>query len=131
MDAELIAPCGMNCEICVGFFGYTMSGNKRKIKCLGCNLSGKSCAHLRKFCKKLTKKEIEYCFECNEFPCTTLQRLDDKYRRRFGMSMVDNLEYIKENGMNNFLQSQEEKYKCHECGGVICVHNGKCYSCDA
>jgi hypothetical protein len=28
---ELIAPCGMNCGICVAFFGYTMSGNKRKV----------------------------------------------------------------------------------------------------
>jgi len=23
---RLIAPCGMNCRICLGFFGYTVSG---------------------------------------------------------------------------------------------------------
>jgi hypothetical protein len=34
----------------------------------------------------------------------------------------------KENGIEKFLQKQEEKYKCPECGGVIYVHNNKCYS---
>ena len=47
----------------------------------------------------------------------------------FDMSTIDNLKDIKENGMDSFLQKQEEKYKCPKCGGVICVHNGKCYSC--
>ena len=32
---ELIAPCGMNCSICVAYFGYTMSGKKRKMDCPG------------------------------------------------------------------------------------------------
>jgi len=107
-----------------------MSGKKRKKKCIGCNPSGKSCAHLKKYCKKLTKKEIEYCYQCNDFPCKQLQRLDDIYRQRFDMSMIDNLEYIKQNGMKQFLQKQKEKYTCPKCGGVICVHNSKCYYCD-
>jgi len=122
MKTKLIAPCGMNCSICIGFFGYTMSGKKRKKKCIGCNPSGKSCAHLKKYCNKLTEKEIEYCYECNDFPCKQIQKLDDKYRKRFDYSMIDNLRYIKENGMEKFLQKQEEKYKCPKCGGIICVH---------
>jgi hypothetical protein len=129
MEAELIAPCGMNCKICIGFFGYTMSGKKRKMKCVGCKPSGKSCAHLKKFCEKLTRNEVEYCYQCSDFPCEQLQKLDGKYRERFGMSMIDNLEYIRENGMEKFLQQQDERYRCSKCGGVICVHNGKCYYC--
>jgi hypothetical protein len=85
---------------------------------------------LKKYCKKLTKKEVEYCYQCSDFPCKQLQKLENKYRERFDMSMIDNLRYIKENGMEKFLQKQEEKYKCPECGGVICVHNNKCYSCN-
>ena len=131
MRPELITPCGMNCRICIAFFGYTMSGNKRKMKCIGCKQSGKSCAHLKKYCKKLTKKEIEYCYQCNDFPCKQLQKLDSKYRERFNMSMIDNLEYIKENGMENFLKKQEEKYRCLKCNGVICVHKGICFNCDS
>ena len=130
MKIELIAPCGMNCGICLGFFGYTMNGNKRKSKCTGCNPSGKSCAHLKKFCERLRKKEIEYCYECHDFPCTHLEKLDNKYRERFDMSMINNLESIRDNGMDNFLKQQEKIYKCPECGGTICVHNGFCYNCD-
>jgi hypothetical protein len=108
MKTELIAPCGMNCAICLSYFGYLMNGKKRKMKCTGCNLSGKSCAHLKKYCKKLTKKEIEYCYQCNDFPCNQLQYLDKRYRERFNMSMIDNLVYIQENGMKKFLQQQEK-----------------------
>ena len=127
----LIAPCGMNCRICLGYFGYTSTGEKRKNKCIGCNPSGKSCAHIKKHCKKLTKNEIEYCYECNDFPCEQLQKLDKSYRERFDMSMIDNLRMIKKQGMDAFLKEQEKKYKCSECGGVICVHNGKCYNCNS
>ena len=129
-DTDLIAPCGMNCGICLGFFGYTISGNKRKMKCPGCFPSDKSCAFIKKHCKKLTKKEIQYCYECNDFPCDQLKKLDKRYRERFEMSMIDNLEYIRDNGMDKFLKQQEKKYKCPECGGVICVHTRKCYSCE-
>jgi catechol 2,3-dioxygenase-like lactoylglutathione lyase family enzyme len=127
---KLIAPCGMNCRICIGYFGYTMSGKKRKMKCIGCKPRDKSCAFLKKYCKKLSRKEIDYCYECSDFPCKHLEKIDKGYRERYNMSMIENLEYIQYNGMDNFLKLQEIKYKCTECGGVICVHNRICYSCD-
>jgi catechol 2,3-dioxygenase-like lactoylglutathione lyase family enzyme len=126
---DLIAPCGMNCRICIGYFGYTMSGKKRKMKCIGCKSREKSCAFLKKYCKKLTKKELEYCYECYDFPCSHLEKIDKGYRERYNMSMIENLEYIRDNGMDKFLKKQEGKYQCLECGGVLCVHNRKCYSC--
>ena len=75
----MIAPCGMNCRICLGYFGYTVTGKKRKMKCVGCKPRDKSCAFLKKYCKKLTKKEIEYCYECSDFPCKHLERIDKGY----------------------------------------------------
>jgi len=126
---DLIAPCGMNCRICLGYFGYTTSGKKRKMKCIGCKPRDKSCAFLKKYCKKLSKKEVDYCYECPDFPCTHLKKIDKLYRERYNMSMIENLEYIRDKGIDNFLNQQEKKYKCPECGGVICVHNGICYSC--
>lgn len=130
INEELIAPCGMNCRICLAFFGYTMNGKKRKMKCIGCNPSGKSCAHIKKFCEKLMKKEIKYCYECNVFPCEYLKRLDNKYQERFNMSMIENLRELKEKGMNEFLKNQEEKYRCPVCGDLICIHTQNCYNCD-
>ncbi len=128
---NLIAACGMNCRICIGYFGYTVSGKRRKMKCIGCKPRDKSCAFLKKYCKKLTKKEVDYCYECSDFPCFHLEKIDKLYRERYNMSMIENLEYIRDNGVDEFLMQQEKKYQCPECGGVICVHNKKCYSCDS
>jgi len=129
IDEELIAPCGMNCAICVGFFGYTINGDKRKNRCIGCKPSDKNCAFIKKHCKKLSKKEIEYCYECSDFPCEHLEKLDKRYRKRFDMSMIKNLEFIKEKGMDLFIEKQVEKYKCSICGDLICVHTRICYNC--
>jgi len=45
------------------------------------------------------------------------------------MSMIENLEYIKNIGIKPFLEEQEKKWKCPECGEVICCHNGLCFNC--
>ena len=45
------------------------------------------------------------------------------------MSMVENLNTLKAKGMDAFLASQAERHKCPSCGDVVCVHDGKCYSC--
>ena len=127
---ELIAPCGMNCRICIGYFGYAMNDRKRKNICEGCRIRDKNCAFIKKQCENLSKKEVEYCFECEDFPCENLEKLDKRYQEKYDMSMIKNLEFIKENGINLFLKQQEEKYKCPNCGGVICVHNKKCYNCE-
>jgi hypothetical protein len=123
-DSELIAPCGMNCGICVRHFGYLKNGEKTK-KCPGCIVRGKGCGLFRKYCKRIDKKEVRFCYECNEFPCQVLNKLDKKYRTKYGMSIVDNLKEIKNKGMTNFLKNQEQKFVCKE--GIICVHNQKIY----
>ena len=127
MKEDLIAVCGMNCRVCVGYIGYTMSGKKRKDPCPGCRFTDKSCAFIKRHCRKTLKKEVNYCFECEDFPCEVLGKLDKNYRERYKMSMIDNLNFIKKKGISEFLKSQEGKYRCDRCDGIICVHNGKCY----
>jgi hypothetical protein len=124
-DSELIAPCGMNCGICLRHFGFIMDGQKRE-KCPGCIKRGKGCGLFRKYCKKIDKKEVRFCYECGDFPCEILKKLDERYKTRFGMSMIENLKEIKNKGIANFLKNQEKKWVCKE--GIICVHNKKIYS---
>jgi len=45
------------------------------------------------------------------------------------MSMVENLKMIKAKGVDEFLKNQEATHRCPNCGDVVCVHDGKCYSC--
>jgi hypothetical protein len=127
---ELIAPCGMNCGICVAFFGYTLEGKKRKHVCSTCRSRVSRCAFLKEQCDKLATKQIVYCFECPDFPCESLRTLDKRYRNKYGMSMIENLSYIQANGIEQFLKNEQERWKCHNCGGIICVHNKTCYTCN-
>jgi hypothetical protein len=130
-DQELIAQCGMNCGICVSFFGYAVNGRKRKNACIGCRLRDKLCTFLKKQCDNLSNKKVEYCFDCVDFPCGNLKKLDNRYKIKYRMSMIENLKYIKKNGINKFIEKERVRWKCSKCGGIICVHNKRCYTCKA
>jgi hypothetical protein len=128
---ELIAPCGMNCGICKNYLAYSQGVPEKKGKlshCPGCFPRNKNC-YIKRGCKKLRRNEIKSCYECDNIPCENLDRLDRRYRSRYGMSMVENLREIRAKGMKAFLEKQEEKYACPECGDVVSVHDGKCYTC--
>jgi hypothetical protein len=127
--AEQIAPCGMNCGICVAFFGYTMSGKKRKQACKGCRTRKSKCTFIKKDCRRLATGQAKYCYECTGFPCENLERLDKRYREKYGMSMIENLRSIQAMGIDRFLKNERGRWRCPSCGGVICVHNKKCYTC--
>ncbi len=129
--AELIAPCGMNCGICKAYLAYIHGVPTKRGKvthCAGCIPRAKNCYVIRG-CPKLRKHVIQSCTECENMPCEHLAHLDKRYRERYGMSMVENLKEIKTQGVDSFLKSQAERYICSSCSGVVCVHDGKCYSC--
>ncbi len=124
MKAWLIAPCGMNCGICSWHLGER--------KCPGCRTGSrvgiKNCSRVHK-CPEFKKGKYKYCYQCKSYPCSGITSLDKRYRARYGMSEMANLAFIKEHGIRKFLKAQEKRYKCGACGGVICVHDGKCSSC--
>lgn len=132
MEEVLIAPCGMNCALCSSYLAMKndlKSTGIMKTYCAGCRPRGKNCAFMKKNCELLGEGKVQYCHECAEFPCRRLKQLDKRYRTNYRMSMIENLTYIKEHGIDKFLKKEEEKWRCPECGGTICCHNGICYRC--
>jgi hypothetical protein len=132
MKENLIAPCGMNCAICSGYLAREKDIKSKGIGmpyCAGCRPRDKKCAFLKKRCDLLLNNSIEYCYECDDFPCDKLLHIDKRYRINYKMSMIENLECIKKFGIEQFLEKEREKWKCSLCGGVICCHNGICFSC--
>jgi hypothetical protein len=133
MDIELIAPCGMNCGICSGYLAKKYDIRSKGVRmtyCAGCRPRDKQCAFLKKRCETLLNGQVQYCYECESYPCERLRHIDKRYfLSQFRMSMIENLEYIKEYGMEKFLEKEEKKWRCPECGGVICCHNGICFNC--
>lgn len=132
MQEILIAPCGMNCALCSGYLAMKNDLKKQGISgsyCPGCRPRGKNCAFLKKKCELLGNGLVRFCYECADFPCERLKHLDKRYRTLYRMSMIENLEFIRDRGMAELLKRQEEKWRCPECGGTICCHNGICFSC--
>jgi hypothetical protein len=131
--SDQIAPCGMNCGICKGCLAYSRGIPKKKgqvTHCSGCLARNKTCAFIKRNCEKIRKGQIRFCYECSQMPCKRLAHLDERYRERYSMSMVENLEMIRDKGMDEFLTSQTRKYRCPKCGDIVSVHDGKCYACD-
>lgn len=52
--------------------------------------------------------------------------MDARYRTKYGMSEIENLNMIKNKGIACFLEQEEERWVNEE--GTLCVHNGKRYS---
>jgi hypothetical protein len=43
--------------------------------------------------------------------------------------MIDNLAYIKDYGHEEFLKSEQDKWKCKVCGVGLSVHRDFCLNC--
>lgn len=131
MEEELIAPCGMNCGLCISYLAgkndINKSGFSRKY-CAGCIPRDKNCTFMQ--CDLLRKELVQFCYECAGYPCSRLKSLDRRYRTKYHMSMIENLEFIKDQGIDKFLEKEEAKWRCSECGGMICCHNGLCLNCE-
>ena len=133
MDVNLIAPCGMNCSLCIAYQFMKSDLNKHGFHrkyCPGCIPRGKNCTHMADKCELLGKGMIRFCYECQEFPCKRLKSLDTRYRTKYHMSMIENLIFIRNYGIEKFLEKEDEKWKCPECGELICCHNGLCFNCN-
>lgn len=125
IPSSLIAPCGMNCGICRSFL-------RKNDKCVSCNVKqAKKPKHCLICSIKSCNKRSSYlfCYNCNKYPCRRLKQLDSRYRTKYGMSTIDNLNKIKKIGLEEFMKEENTRWACQKCGKPICVHNNKCYSC--
>ena len=68
------SPCGLNCGLCPRY--YTVG----KSRCPGCAGAGFSAVHptcgILSCCQR---KDIEYCFQCDEYPCFTFNLVEYPY----------------------------------------------------
>jgi hypothetical protein len=131
ISEELVAPCGMNCAICSRYLAYV--NNLKRSQCIGCRPRGEACEYLFEKCTGInhtSKGNPVFCFECDQYPCKQINRMDARYRKNYGMSVKDNLESIHQTGIEHFVDEQYQKHRCSRCGGLISIHNRKCFECD-
>ena len=124
---EMIAPCGINCVTCMAYL-------RDKNKCPGCRADdenkSKSVINCKiRNCNELTDKNLKYCCECSMYPCSKINHIDKRYKTKYFMSMIENLDNIKNQGIKKFMKNEKIRWTCTQCGGIICVHRGYCYNC--
>ena len=128
--AKMIAPCGLDCSICVRALA-------KEDPCPGCSgpdenkpvFCSEKCGIV--LCGKRKENRYAFCDECPDYPCEDVMEKDRRYTSAYPLleSPVKNLRRIRENGMDRFLGKERAQWTCGECGGVICVHTGKCSGC--
>jgi hypothetical protein len=128
MDNKSLAPCGVICDLCLGF-------QRIKNKCVGCNNEGPKPYHCTvcsiKQCKEKNGNYEMLCSECKKFPCRKIKDLNKRYIIKYGEDLILNFKECKEDGIISFIESKKEYWKCKKCGELLCVHRELCMNCDS
>lgn len=120
INRNLIAPCGINCTICLAHL-------RKNNRCESCNKIRSDSPKTRVLCqiRTCTKRKGKFCFNCEKFPCDRLKHLDKRYRTKYNMSEIENLEFIRDKGMDEFIKRERNKWQSSK--GILCVHDKKYY----
>lgn len=146
---KLVGICGLYCGTCPNYLAYHENDSEQlqkisqamgipidEIHCDGC-LSDKvmpncvECRHGFRTCAR--DKKVTWCFQCPEFPC---QRLKDFTSVHIvnGIShhahVIDDLQYMKEHGIEQWVQNQERLRRCPQCGKRLYWFAHQCPKCD-
>ncbi len=127
-EIMMIAPCGMNCNVCIG---YIREKNKCP-RCMSLDLQSKPkyCRECKiKYCDEHSINNNEYCYACDKFPCVRMKRLDKRYILRYRTSLIANLKEIEVIGLKEFVKKEKEKWICKNCGEKLSVHRNICIKC--
>lgn len=114
----------MNCSLCIGHI-------RENKKCEGCNIEHPEKPEYCRSCIVTTCENRigDYCNTCEDLPCRRIKQLDNRYRAKYGMSMIENLEFIDKHGIDAFIEKENEKWKCPDCGELFSVHRRECVQC--
>ena len=124
------APCGIDCALCRA---YQRSRNR----CVGCATPAGDkpgyCARCAiAHCERLAALPEPFCSPaCGAYPCKRLRDLAKRYRTRYGLDILANLEAIAREGWQRFVESARRAWACDGCGGLLCVHDPACPHCGA
>ncbi|MEF9891825.1 MAG: DUF3795 domain-containing protein [Anaerorhabdus sp.] len=96
---QYLSLCGLNCHLCLIYLGN---------HCQGCGRGNQSCKIAR--CSIL-EGNLEYCFECEKYPCTTYDKIDDFDSFITHRNQKDNLRKAQSEGIEKYNAEQKEKEK--------------------
>ncbi len=139
-DKKLAAVCGLYCEACTLFIATKEDPARLKVlaarfkiseeamKCYGCRSAERG-----PYCEKCkmsacaAEKGIDFCVECEEFPCHELKQFQSERPHR--IELWDDLERVKVIGYKKWLREIRENYTCPQCRSINSAYDLKCRKC--
>lgn len=119
------APCGVNCFLCYAHLktkkpcnGCLGNDENKPDRCRSCKI--KECAN---------NKGFSHCFQCPDYPCPNLKRLNKSYLTRYQVDLAENCRIARESGITELMAIHTEEWSCKKCCGVINQHSSVCSEC--
>ena len=143
INKDWLAPCGLYCGVCGIMFAdrdgnekfkerlCTVYGTKPEdIKCKGCMAENnediffycRSCP-IKICCKE---KEIEGCYQCDDFPCAHINNFPMPVGKKVMLRAVPQW---REWGTEKWVEEEEKRYICPECGHQLFRGAKRCRNC--
>lgn len=128
---RLVAPCGTNCGACGAYLVKDDSSLGERIKnsvgwngvpCPGCRPSGGQCQWVDGKCELyacVERQGVEYCFECDEFPCAKMNPTADRANIYPHNLKLMNLCCIQRHGVDELLKRTPEIRQRYFQGSLV------------
>ncbi|MBN1828770.1 MAG: DUF3795 domain-containing protein [Deltaproteobacteria bacterium] len=145
---ELVGICGIYCGTCP----FYLAGREKdidqleqlsqaydlpveEVRCDGCRSDRVfrlcvECRHGFRTCAE--EQNVAWCFQCGEFPCDRLRAFKDIHVVNdisHHEKLIENLQYIKDQGIERWLEDQKKAGKCPSCGKRLYWFVRECPDC--
>jgi len=145
INKDWLAPCGLYCGVC-GILYADRDGNEKfkkklcgvygvqpqDIKCAGCMAENEENVFF--YCRScpikqcVREKGIEGCCRCDDFPCALIQDFPMPVGKKVMLRAVPQW---RELGAEKWVEEEEKRYHCPECGYPLFRGAKRCRSCKA
>jgi hypothetical protein len=149
VNKNLVGRCGLYCGACIIYRAYKDSERLRReiaerencsaeeIRCEGCQTvltsgwNSKEWGMNCKIVKCLEAKGLNFCYECDMYPeCEKFHAEADSCLKH-GENLMDNLNRIKAEEVEEWLEEEDKKWRCQKCGRPISMQLTECHWCGA
>ncbi|MCK5115264.1 MAG: DUF3795 domain-containing protein [Candidatus Aegiribacteria sp.] len=142
MNVRYDTYCGLNCSACpVGManqqedeklireMANDWDRNPEDLRCDGCktsvNASFCTDCQIRRCARK---RGVEFCIECEIFPCEIITQFRNDDASHHSV-IFRNLELIRKLGVKTWLDTEEKRWSCKECGSRFNWYTETCDDC--
>jgi len=129
--------CGLYCGACVSIFLQEKAEGNASLEkfsweyeeelCPGCAAGENNHCEITACC---IEHNVQICAFCPEFPCSVIRDFSrDEWPHH--KEVLENLQRIKEVGIDQWLSEQKDKWSCPACQARNHWYQNKCYNCGA